>query len=176
MSGPEPDQPERYRGRIDLDLDDASLVELPVFRELDRFLGRPRGGVFEDGDVHAVIANRQVVIESLTLDGRLVQLHAVGTIGFDTQLDLEVLVNTNQIICQTGQALARLVPGLSDASGRRNVASARFASFLSNRLLKFRVTGTIAAPSVTSTPPWPSARGPSGFFAGVLKLPLELLR
>ncbi len=110
--------PKRFRGRIDVDLDDASVVDLPVFRQLDRFLGESRGGVFEDGDLHATIGNRRVNVEAFTLQGRLVQLHVTGTVGFDTQVNLEILVNTNQIISQTGQALAtHRSAGLSDASG-----------------------------------------------------------
>ena len=41
-----------YRGRVNLTLDDASLVALPVFRELDKFLGSARGGLFEAGRPH----------------------------------------------------------------------------------------------------------------------------
>ena len=32
LSGPDPEKPERYRGRVELDLSDASLVALPLFR------------------------------------------------------------------------------------------------------------------------------------------------
>ncbi len=39
LSGTDPAQPQRYRGKVVLNLDDASLVALPVFREIDRFLG-----------------------------------------------------------------------------------------------------------------------------------------
>ena len=82
-----------------------------MFREIDRFLGSARGGLFEDGDFSATIANHQVDVDPLTLQGRLAQLHASGTVGFDGQLNLEVLINTNQIISQTGQALVALIPG-----------------------------------------------------------------
>ncbi len=145
------------------------------FAELDRFLGAARGGVFEDGDLHASIANRQMLVEEFTLVGRLVQLHATGTVGFDSKLDLEVLINTNQIISQTGQALAGIIPRAS-GGGRDAAGSARFAGFLANRLLKFHVGGTLSAPSVNFDPTIAVGEGAVGFFAGVLKLPLELLR
>lgn len=176
VSGPDLPHIDKYRGRIDLEIHDASLFELPVFRQLERFLGATRGGVFEDGEIHASIGNRQIQVDSLTLTGRLVQLHASGTVGFDGRLDLAVLINTNQVIGQTGQALARIVPAVTDPSGRRAGALPRFASFLSNRLLKFRVTGTLASPSVDLNPAVAVGEGAVGFFAGVLKLPLELLR
>src|SRR6185437_9080772 len=106
----------------------------------------------EDGDLVANIANRQVVIEQLTLVGRAVQLHASGTVGFNAQLNLVVFINTNQIIPQTGEALLRVIPGLGDLLGRGGEATARVAGYLSNRLLKFRVTGTLDAPSVDIDP------------------------
>ncbi len=44
LSGPDPSLPSGYRGRVVLDLDDASLVALPIVNEIDRFLGSARGG------------------------------------------------------------------------------------------------------------------------------------
>lgn len=176
LHGSDPAQPRGYRGRVVLDLDDASLVALPVFRELDRFLGSARGGLFEDGDLTGTIANRQILVEQLTLEGRLAQLHATGTIGFDGQVNLEVLVNTNQIIPQTGQALANLIPGLNGVVGRDREATLRVANFLSNRLLKLRVTGTLRNPSVAADPGIVVAGAAVGFFTGVLKLPLGLVK
>jgi translocation and assembly module TamB len=176
MSGPHPAELRRLKGKVVLDLNDASLVELPVFRELDRFLGAARGGVFEDGDLDATIANGQLVVEQMTLVGRAVQLHATGTVGFNGQLNLEVLVNTNQIISQTGQALVSLIPGLGEVVGRGQEATSRVASFLSNRLLKFRVVGTLRSPSVAIDPAVVVSEAAVGFFGGVLSLPLQLVR
>ena len=175
LNGPDPSRTDQLRGRIDLDLSDASLLELPIFRELDRFLGSAQGGVFEDGELHAVIANRQIVVETLALEGRLLQMHAAGTVGFDGRLDLVVLVNTNQIIKETGQALATIA-GLADAAGRRTGKDGQFANFLGNRLLKFQVSGTLASPSVELDPAKAVGGAAVGFFAGVLKLPSGLIR
>jgi translocation and assembly module TamB len=176
LSGTDPAVTSGYRGRVVLDLDDASLVSLPIIRELDRFLGSARGGVFEDGDLTGTIANRHLFVEQLTLEGRLVQLHATGTVGFDGQLNLEVLINTNQIIPQTGMALVSLIPGLREVLGRSQEAVLRVANYLSNRLLKIRVTGTLKNPSVAIDPSVAVADSAVGFFAGVLKLPLGLVK
>ena len=40
-----------YRGDLDFDLDQASLVDIPLLDELDRSLGSAQGGVFDDGDI-----------------------------------------------------------------------------------------------------------------------------
>jgi translocation and assembly module TamB len=102
--GRDPAQLQTLRGRAELHLDDASLFELPVFREMSRFLGSAQGGLFEDGDLVATIANRQIHLEKFTLEGRVAQMHMAGTIGFNSDLDLAALVNTNQIIPQRGTA------------------------------------------------------------------------
>jgi translocation and assembly module TamB len=176
LGGPNPEQPEHYRGRVDLNLSDASLVALPVFREIDRFLGAARGGLFERGHLSGTIAGRQIIVDPLTLEGRLVQVHGSGTLGVDGQLNLEVLVNTNQIIPQTGQALVGLIPGLRNGRGRNAEDYLQVANFLSNRLLKLRVTGTLRSPTVAIDPTVTVANAAVSFFAGVLKLPLGLIK
>ncbi|MEO6809668.1 MAG: AsmA-like C-terminal region-containing protein [Isosphaeraceae bacterium] len=176
LYGTNPDDLRTLRGRAVLDLDDASVVELPIFREIDRFLGASRGGLFEDGDVIATIAHGQIMIDPLTLEGRTVQLHMTGTVNFDNRLDLEVLVNTRELIPQTGQALIGLIPGLNNVIGRREQAILQVGNFLSNRLLKFRVTGTLSNPSVNIDPAVAVSNAAVGFFGGALKLPIGLLR
>ena len=176
LNGPDPKFPQKVKGRVDLTLDDASLVEVPILRGIDRFLGAARGGLIENGELHATIANRQLIVETLTMNGRLVQLHATGVIGFDGQVALEVLVNTNQVIPQTGQKLVSLIPGLKEAVGRREQSTLRVSSFLSNRLLKFRIGGTVKNPAVSIDPAVAVTSSAVGFFSGVLKLPLGIVR
>jgi translocation and assembly module TamB len=176
FSGSDPADLRKLRGKIDLDLDDASLFELPVFRELGRFFGASRGGVFEDGSLSASIANRQILVDELTLAGRVAQIHASGTVGFDSQLNLEVLVNTSQIIPETGQSLVAIIPGLGEVLGRRDQAFSRVSNYLSNRLLKLRVTGTLRNPQVNVDPAIAVTEAAVGFFGGIMKLPLSLVR
>jgi len=164
------------RGRIDLDLDDASLFEMPVFRQLGRFLGSAQGGIFEDGDIHATLGDRELSVEQFTLQGRIVQIHGTGTVGYDQALNIEVLVNTAQVIPETGQALVRLIPGLGQVLGRRDQATAAVGNYLSNRLLKFRVSGTLSAPVVNADATVLVGEAAVGFFGSVLKLPLGFLR
>ena len=130
MNGPNPEQIAKIRGKVDLDLDDASLVELPVFKELDRFLGSARGGgLSEDGDLHGTIYNKTLFIEQLTLNGSLIQVHATGTVTLDGSLNLEVLVNTNQVIPQSGLILVNLIPGLKSGPGRERKHSSGSPAF-----------------------------------------------
>ncbi len=167
LGGPDPANIAKIRGRIDADLDDASLVELPVLREIDRFLGPARGGgLFEDGDLHGTIYNKTLFVEQLTLQGKLVQVHATGTITFDGGLNLQVLVNTNQTVSQSGLTLLNIIPGVSQ--GEQLIA--RLAAFLENRLLKLRVTGNVKSPTVGLDAGVTVGDGAAGFFSSVFKL------
>jgi translocation and assembly module TamB len=176
VAGPDPGDLRALRGRVDLDLDDASLVDLPVFRELDRFLGSARGGVFDDGDLHASIVDRQLIIDQFTLSGRLAQIHASGTIRFDGKIDMEVLINTNEIISQSGQNLVSLIPGLRRLEGKAGESTRAFTSFLSNRLLKIRVAGTVSNPQVNIDTGIAVTSAAVGFFGSVFSLPAGLIR
>jgi len=172
LNGPNPEDLSKLRGRFSFDLDDATLVSLPIFRELDRFLGASKGGgLFDDGDVQGNIANQTIYIEQMTLNGRLVQIHALGSITFGGGLNLEVLVNTNQIIPQSGLALLNIVPGLGEALGRSEKVLLKLASFLESRLLKFRVTGNVKNPTVAIDPSVDVGGSAVGFFSNVLKVP-----
>ena len=101
---------------------------------------------------------------------------ATGTMTFDGGLNLEVLVNTNEVIPQSGLALIGIIPGLGQALGRGEEALIRVANFLENRLLKFRVTGTMNNPSVKLDAGVAVGDTAVGFFSGVLKVPIGALR
>ncbi len=176
LNGTDPALPEKYRGRLDAELWDASLFEMPIFREIGRFLGASSNGLFERGVFKSSIQNKILQVERLALEGRLAQIHATGTISFDGALNLEVLVNTSEIISQSGQALVGVIPGLRQALGRDAEAMLRLTNYFSNRLLKLRVTGTLKNPTVSVDPAVVITEAATGFFAGVFKLPINLLR
>jgi translocation and assembly module TamB len=171
LQGPNAEHLDKIRGRVDLDLDDASLFEVPLFKELDRFLGSAGGGLFDDGDVHGTIANRTLFLEQMTLTGRLVQLHATGSITFKGGLNLEILVNTSSILSQTDLALLDVIPGLGRALDRGDEALRRVAGVLESSLLKFRVTGTTSNPHVQIDPAIAIGSGAVGFFSSVIRVP-----
>ncbi len=83
---------------------------------------RPSGGVFDDGDLHGTISERKVHIDNLTLVGPLAQVHASGTLDFDGRLNLEVVVNNNKGIPESGQVMMARV-----AQRRRRGGHARRA-------------------------------------------------
>jgi translocation and assembly module TamB len=171
LQGPNAEHLDKIRGRVDLDLDDASLIELPLFKELDRFLGSSGGGLFDDGDVHGTIANRTLYLEQLTLTGKLVQMHATGSITFNGGLNLEILINTNANLSAQDLALLNLIPGLGSALGQGEEALRRVAGVLENSLLRFRVSGNTSNPHVQLDPGVAIGGAAVGFFTSVIKIP-----
>lgn len=145
-------QPRRVRGKLHLDLTDASLFELPVFRQIDQFLGSDRGGLFEAGELELTVADGKVRIKKLALVGRLIQLRALGTIGFDAQLDLQVIVKPNQVIPQTGRALASAVLALGRRPRGDDEKVLRTANPLADGPLKLRITGLLTDPKLHTDP------------------------
>jgi translocation and assembly module TamB len=176
LNGADPAAPKGYRGRIELRLHDASIGEIPVIRALDRFLGAAQGGAFEKGWLRATIADGRILVDDLRLEGRILQIHGTGAVSLAGAVDLVVLVNTNQIIPETGEALMGLIPGLRQVAARDEEARLRVANYLSNRLLKFRVGGTVANPSVAPDRGVAVGDAAAGFFAGVLRLPLGFVK
>jgi translocation and assembly module TamB len=176
LAGTDPARPRTYRGRIEMGLRDASIGDIPVIRSLDRFLGATQGGAFEAGQLRGSIADGRVLVDDLRLEGRVLQIHATGAVTFGGAVDLVVLVNTNQIIPQTGEALVALIPGLRQAFDRNEEARLRVANYLSNHLLKFRVGGTVANPNVAADRGVIVGDAAAGFFAGVLRLPLGFVK
>ena len=171
LQGPDPEKLEKIRGRIDLTLDDTSLIELPLFKEFDRFLGSSGGGLFDNGSVQGTIANRTIYLEQMTLTGKLVQMHVLGSIGFNGNLNLEVLINTNSLISRPELALLNVIPGVGQAFGAGEEAIRRVAAVLENSLLKFRVSGSTSNPRVQLDPGVTVGSSAVGFFSSFLKGP-----
>jgi translocation and assembly module TamB len=158
-----------YRGDLDFDLDQASLVDIPLLDELDRQLGSTQGGVFEDGDLHGTIYDRKVRIDQLTLAGPLAQVHATGTMDFDGRLNLEVVVNNNRGIYQSGQAIMARAPNVADEVARRASQIDQVRDFVSSKLMKFRITGTIRDP-IANVDRSINPRAAIGFFLKTMRL------
>ena len=167
--GTGPTQPITYRGDLDFDLDQASLVDIPLLDELDRSLGSIQGGVFDDGDLHGTISERKVHIDRLTLVGPLAQVHAAGSLDFDGRLNLEVVVNNNRGIPQSGQVMLARSPAIADEVARRAAQIDQVRDYVSSRLMKFRITGTIRDP-IANVDRSINPRAAIGFFLKTMSL------
>ncbi len=169
LDGTDPAQPYTYRGEMSFDLDQASLVDIPLLDELDRQLGSREGGVFDDGDIHATINDRKIHIDRMTLVGPLMQVHAMGTMDFEGRLNLEVIVNNQKGVPGGGQAVLARSPNVADEVARRAAQIDQVRDFVSSRLMKFRITGTIQDP-IVNTDRSINPRAAIGFFLKTMRL------
>ncbi len=169
LYGTDPAQPYTYRGEMSFDLDQASLLDIPLLDELDRQLGSREGGVFDDGDIHATINDRKIHIDRMTLVGPLMQVHATGTMDFDGRLNLEVIVNNQKGVPTSGQAVLARSPNVADEVARRAAQIDQVRDFVSSRLMKFRITGTIRDP-IVNTDRSINPRAAMGFFLKTMRL------
>jgi translocation and assembly module TamB len=172
LSGPDPLQLSSYRGELNFDLVQASLLDIPLLDELDRSLGSAHGGVFDAGDLHGTIADRRISIDHLTLVGPLAQVHASGSVDFDGRLNLEVVANTNKEVYEAGQAVLAQAPNVANAVASQSEAIDRVSALLSKRLLTFRITGAIRDP-IAHYDRSINVRAAIGFFFRAMRLSLR---
>jgi len=152
LESPAARQFRRMRGTVHLDLTDASLFELPVFRQINQFLGSEQGGIFEAGELDLNVANGKARLAKLALVGRLIQLRARGTIGFDSLIDLEVIVKPNQVIPQAGRAVVSAVFGRGTRSRGDDDKVLRTANPMYHGPVKLRISGTLSDPKIKNDP------------------------
>jgi translocation and assembly module TamB len=150
LESPASARPGAMRGKVHLDLANASLFELPVFRQVNQFLGSEQGGIFEAGELDLTLAGAAISIDQLALVGRLIQLRARGTIGFDSQLDLEVILKTNQVIPQAGRAVVAAMLGRGLGPRGDDATILRTSNPLAHGPVKLRISGSLAEPKITA--------------------------
>ncbi len=163
LEGPSFEHLSKLRGKILVDLDDASLFNLPVLGDVAKFLGIGKGSVFQDGDLAATIADNRLSIDRFTLVGKILQLHSRGTIDRKGHLNLKVVVNMSELISAPAQLVMAFLPS------RRGPGYIRMRDFLSNQLIKLRVTGTIQSPNVARDSSIELDEDQTGFFADFLR-------
>jgi hypothetical protein len=139
--------------RVEAKLAQATPSQMPVFRQIMPFVlpGVGANVQFSSGDLRGALGGGVFRIQQLTLVGDLARVFAEGTVTLQQRLDLNVVANTNQlgldpaVLRPFGLALPAVGP---IPLGLLNEAS----SYLSNRTISLRVTGTIRAPSIRVNP------------------------
>lgn len=166
---------ERLSGDLNAELRQAMLFELPVFSQISDRVGLNRVGVFERGRLTSRIVTNGLLVESLELQGPVVQMAVTGTVGFDRRLDLEVLVSNNQIVTELSRVLIPRLPVINRLAGEGVGVLDNIIGVLSEQLLKFRVTGTLDDPRVTPDPTIRVTPRAARFFSELLNLPRNLI-
>jgi hypothetical protein len=137
---------------IDASFQQAQPLEFPVFRQLVPFLGVGQStSTFTSGDLRARLERGVVRVQRLTLTGTNLRLVAEGTVTLEGRLALEVTALTGQV--GVNPRFLRLLGLRIPAFGPIPLSVLLEAStYLANRTLHLRVSGTIRNPSIQVEP------------------------
>jgi hypothetical protein len=139
--------------RVEAKLAQADPGQMPVFRQIMPMIlpGVGANVTFQSGDLRGQLSRGVFRIERLALIGDLARVYAEGTVTTQRRLNLDVVANTKQLGVDPAmlQLLGIALPALGPIPlGTLNQA----VSYLSNRTVSLRVTGSIKAPSVRVNP------------------------
>jgi translocation and assembly module TamB len=139
-------------GLLVAQLGEGPVLDAPVFNRIAEYIvpsPGSQGGLvqFNGGDLRARLVGGQFRVERLALSGPKAQLFIEGVVGLTGRLDLDVVAVTNQL---------GLDPRVLRAFGLRLPLAGpvpiglilEVASFLSNRTVRLKVTGTVDQPIV----------------------------
>ncbi|HJT76080.1 MAG TPA: hypothetical protein VJ739_02670, partial [Gemmataceae bacterium] len=130
----------------------AQTMQFPVLRQVAPFLGPGMSsGSFRSGDLRARLARGIVRVQRLTLTGNTMQLFIDGTVNLAGRLGLEVTANTGQLGINPRflRLLGLRIPAVGPIPLTLILET---SSYLSNRTVHLRVTGTIRNPVVQVEP------------------------
>jgi translocation and assembly module TamB len=136
---------------IDASFQQAQPLEFPVFRQLLPFLGGGQSSSFTSGDLHARLERGVIRVQRLSLSGNTLRLFAEGSVTFEGRLALEVTALTGQV--GVNPRFLRLLGLRIPAAGPIPLSLLLEASsYLANRTVHLRVTGTVRNPSIQVEP------------------------
>jgi hypothetical protein len=139
--------------RVEAKLAQSAPGQIPVFQQILPMILPGVGGnmQFQSGDLRGQLSRGVFRIERLSLIGDLARVYAEGSVTLQQRLNLDVVANTNQLGIDPAvlQLLGLALPSFGPIPlGTLNQA----VSYLSNRTISLRVTGTVKAPVARVSP------------------------
>ena len=133
-------------------LSQSQALQIPVLSVLVPFVAPGQSATtFDQGDLRGRLSRGVFRLQRLTLTSRIVGLVIVGTVTTQGRLDLDVTGNTGQLGINPTllKALGVSVPAVGPIPVG---VILEVSSYLSNRVVHLRVTGTIRNPEVRIEP------------------------
>jgi hypothetical protein len=130
----------------------AQVLQMPVLRQLSPYLlPSQASAAFKSGELKARLAGGVLRVERLALVSNVIQLLMPGTITLDGRLDLEAYVRTN--FFGPDPLWVRLAQVRLPPVGPIPVSLLlQITGYLSNKVVKLRVTGSVRNPVVRAEP------------------------
>jgi hypothetical protein len=140
-------------GTIDANLQQTQALQLPVLQQVTPFLSfaQSSNSMFQSGSLRGRFANGILRLDRLSFSGSTVDLIVQGNVSFEGNLNLEVTATTGQF--GPSPLLLRLLRLRIPMTGPIPIGLIlQASSYLSNRTVHLRVTGTMRAPNITVEP------------------------
>jgi hypothetical protein len=137
---------------IEASLQQTQAMNYPVLQQIAPFLGPGQSSTsFRNGDLRARLDRGVIRVQRLTLSGSTLQLFVDGTVTLEGRLNLNVTANTGQL--GYNPTFLRFLGVRIPAVGPIPVTVLLEATtYLSNRTIHLRVTGTLRSPVVQVEP------------------------
>jgi hypothetical protein len=140
-------------GTIEARLQQAQALQLPVLQQVAPFLGpsQSSSSFFQSGDLRARLARGVFRIERLAFAGTAARILVEGTVTVEGRLNLAVTANTGRFGVNPTflQFIGLRIPTLGPVPVALLLQA---TTYLSNRVVHLRVTGTIRTPIITVEP------------------------
>ena len=137
---------------VDASLSQSQALELPVLRVVAPYLAPGQSATtFQNGELRGRLSRGVFRIERLNLSSSVVRMSVVGNVTTQGRLDLEVTGGTGRIGYNPG-FLALIGLRIPVAGPIPLSVILQASSYLSNRLVHLRVTGTLRSPDVRLEP------------------------
>jgi hypothetical protein len=137
---------------LQADLEDSQAGNLPILSDLWNYIPGASSTAtrFQEGRLEARLARGVITVQQLTLASSQLDLYITGTINLAGRLALEAIVYTGQ---QENPLLARfLLQRFAEVAAPPAALLASANDFLSNRVLRLEIRGTIHRPIIRVRP------------------------
>jgi translocation and assembly module TamB len=155
-------------------LSQTQAFQLPVLSALAPFVAPGQGNMtFQTGEVRARLSNGVVRVQQLALVGPVVRLMVEGTVNFQGRLDLDAsaAIGSLGVNPTTVRSLGLRIPAVGPIPLAVLVEA---SSYLSNRVARLRVTGTVRNPVLAVQPLQLLSEEAVRYFLGRVNIPTSL--
>jgi translocation and assembly module TamB len=140
--------PSDLTGTLEASMGETQALQAPALQQVAPFIGLSASYTFRNGELSARLARSVFRIQRLALQSDLVQMMVEGNVTLAGRVDLDVTARTGPIGVDLGRL--RLLGLRVPATGNIPLTVVMAASsYLSNRVVHLRVTGTLRSPSIS---------------------------
>jgi hypothetical protein len=135
-------------GTLRAKLGETQALQAPALQQVAPFVGLPTSYAFQNGELSARLARGAFRIDHLSLQSDVARMFVEGTVALTGRLDLDVTAQTGAIGLNR-PALRLLQLRIPFTGSIPLTVLAEASSYLSNRVVRLHVAGTVRSPSIS---------------------------